>query len=165
MLDAGDTTLEFNPAVEPLLKIVQFVRLDASKLDPATLRSRSEYLHARGTHVVAGHVDDHDTYHRCESLPLQAIQGQFLLKPEPVAVPVLAASRLQQVRKALADTDQVTVALVELLALSQVVLSPEAYGVNLNPIANQPYFEVVEINQRMDRTTPGAGSAPTGDRY
>lgn len=38
----------------------------------------------------------------------------------------------------------------KLLALSQVVLAPEAYGVNLNPIANEPYFEVVEINQRMD---------------
>ncbi|MDY7565669.1 transglycosylase SLT domain-containing protein [Pseudomonas sp. RTC3] len=36
------------------------------------------------------------------------------------------------------------------LALSQVVLAPEAYGVNLNPIANQPYFQVVELNQRMD---------------
>jgi membrane-bound lytic murein transglycosylase D len=31
-----------------------------------------------------------------------------------------------------------------------VVLAPEAYGVNLNPIANEPYFQVVEINQRMD---------------
>ncbi|MHC8314177.1 transglycosylase SLT domain-containing protein [Pseudomonas sp. LB3P31] len=38
----------------------------------------------------------------------------------------------------------------KLLALSQVVLSPQAYGVNLNPIANEPYFQVVEINQRMD---------------
>ncbi|WP_095146569.1 MULTISPECIES: LysM peptidoglycan-binding domain-containing protein [unclassified Pseudomonas] len=38
----------------------------------------------------------------------------------------------------------------KLLALSQVVLTPQAYGVNLNPIANEPYFEVVEINQRMD---------------
>ena len=38
----------------------------------------------------------------------------------------------------------------KLLALSQVVITPQAYGVNLNPIANQPYFEVVEINQRMD---------------
>jgi len=36
------------------------------------------------------------------------------------------------------------------LALSQVVMAPEAYGVNLNPIANAPYFEVVELNQRMD---------------
>jgi membrane-bound lytic murein transglycosylase D len=38
----------------------------------------------------------------------------------------------------------------KLLALSQVVLAPEAYGVNLSPIANEPYFQVVEINQRMD---------------
>ncbi len=38
----------------------------------------------------------------------------------------------------------------KLLALSQVVLAPDAYGVNLNPIANEPYFQVVEINQRMD---------------
>ncbi|AZC24452.1 MULTISPECIES: LysM peptidoglycan-binding domain-containing protein [Pseudomonas] len=38
----------------------------------------------------------------------------------------------------------------KLLALSQVVMTPEAYGVNLNPIANEPYFQVVEINQRMD---------------
>lgn len=38
----------------------------------------------------------------------------------------------------------------KLLALAQVVLTPQAYGVNLNPIANEPYFQVVEINQRMD---------------
>ena len=31
-----------------------------------------------------------------------------------------------------------------------MVLAPQAYGVNLNPIANEPYFQVVEINQRMD---------------
>ncbi|MDB6052279.1 MAG: mltD [Pseudomonas sp.] len=36
------------------------------------------------------------------------------------------------------------------LALSQVVMAPEAYGVNLNPIANAPYFEVVELNQTMN---------------
>jgi membrane-bound lytic murein transglycosylase D len=38
----------------------------------------------------------------------------------------------------------------KLLALSELVMAPQAYGVNLSPIANQPYFEVVEINQRMD---------------
>ncbi len=38
----------------------------------------------------------------------------------------------------------------KLLALSQVVMSPEAYGVNLDPIANEPYFEQVELKQRMD---------------
>ncbi|MND53181.1 Peptidoglycan endopeptidase LytF precursor [compost metagenome] len=30
-------------------------------------------------------------------------------------------------------------------------MAPEAYGVNLNPIANEPYFEVVEVKQqRLD---------------
>jgi membrane-bound lytic murein transglycosylase D len=38
----------------------------------------------------------------------------------------------------------------KLLALSQVVMSPQAYGVSLEPIANEPYFEKVELTQRMD---------------
>ena len=38
----------------------------------------------------------------------------------------------------------------KLLALSQIVLSPEAYGMDLSPIANEPYFETVEIKQNMD---------------
>ncbi|MBT8766640.1 LysM peptidoglycan-binding domain-containing protein [Metapseudomonas boanensis] len=39
----------------------------------------------------------------------------------------------------------------KLLALSQLVMAPEAYGVNLSPIANEPYFEVVEVKQqRLD---------------
>jgi len=29
-------------------------------------------------------------------------------------------------------------------------LTPEAYGVNLSPIANEPYFEAVAINDRLD---------------
>lgn len=38
----------------------------------------------------------------------------------------------------------------KLLALSQVVLAPDAYGIALSPVANEPYFEVVELKQRMD---------------
>lgn len=38
----------------------------------------------------------------------------------------------------------------KLLALSQVIMAPKAYGVNLSPIANEPYFEEVELKQRMD---------------
>jgi len=37
----------------------------------------------------------------------------------------------------------------KLLAVSQIVLSPEAYGVNLPDVANQPYFEIVEFRERM----------------
>ncbi|MGA4575866.1 lytic transglycosylase domain-containing protein [Stutzerimonas frequens] len=38
----------------------------------------------------------------------------------------------------------------KLLALSQLIEAPEAYGINLNPIANEPYFEVIALKQRMD---------------
>ncbi|WP_199096862.1 HDOD domain-containing protein [Dyella sp. ASV21] len=136
MLDAGDVELEFNAAVEPLLKVVQFVRLDASKLDPATLRTRSEYLHARGTHVVAGHVDDHSTYRRCEELPVQAVQGQFLLKPEPVEVPVLTANRLSLLRlmKALQEGNPGPV------ELGQIVRDDAILSYKLLGCVNSAYF-------------------------
>ncbi|MFF7708484.1 transglycosylase SLT domain-containing protein [Pseudomonas sp. NPDC007930] len=38
----------------------------------------------------------------------------------------------------------------KLLALSEVVSSPTAYGIDLEPIANQPYFQVVDVDQRLD---------------
>ena len=38
----------------------------------------------------------------------------------------------------------------KLLALSQLIEAPEAYGINLSPIANEPYFEVIALKQRMD---------------
>ena len=38
----------------------------------------------------------------------------------------------------------------KLLALSQVIMSPDAYGVTLSPIANQPYFDTVELKQRLN---------------
>ena len=38
----------------------------------------------------------------------------------------------------------------KLLAVSQIVQSPTAYGVTLAPIANEPYFEKVTIRQQLD---------------
>lgn len=38
----------------------------------------------------------------------------------------------------------------KLLALAQVVMTPQAYGVSLDPIANEPYFEKIVFKQHMD---------------
>lgn len=38
----------------------------------------------------------------------------------------------------------------KLLALSQIINSPTSYNVNLTPIANQPYFEKVQIRHQLD---------------
>ncbi|MCD5993890.1 transglycosylase SLT domain-containing protein [Pseudomonas sp. CDFA 602] len=39
-----------------------------------------------------------------------------------------------------------------LLALSMLVRDPDAYGVKLTPVANTPYFDVVELNRSVDLT-------------
>jgi len=98
MLDAGATDPHGTAAIEALLQIVQFVRLDAKALTPELLGERARELHERGIWVVAGQVDDHTTYHRCLELPLQAIQGRYLLIPDQVEVPVLSANRLSLLR-------------------------------------------------------------------
>lgn len=98
MLDAADLDLDGSLAIESLLHLVQFVRLDTSLLTPETLQQRTEQLHARGIWVIAGQVNDHATCQRCMELPLQAIQGRYLLIPQPMAVPVLTANRLSMLR-------------------------------------------------------------------
>lgn len=98
VLDASDIDPESTLPLETLLHMVQIVRLDASRLSPECLKERAERLYARGIRVIAGQVNDHQTYERCLELPLQAIQGRYLLVPQPVAVPVLTANRLSMLR-------------------------------------------------------------------
>lgn len=98
MLDLNEQDFNGSASFEAMMQMVQFVRLDASTLTPETLKERAEQLHARGMHVVAGQVNDHHTYERCLELPFQAIQGRYLLIPQPIAVPVLTANRLSMLR-------------------------------------------------------------------
>ncbi|WP_449424361.1 EAL and HDOD domain-containing protein [Rhodanobacter lindaniclasticus] len=98
LLEAGDVDPEGSRQLQALLQIVQLVRLDASRLAPETLKQRTDYLFARGIRVIVGQVNDHPTYERCLPLQVQAIQGRFLLIPQPVAVPVLTANRMSILR-------------------------------------------------------------------
>lgn len=98
MLEAGDIDLESSRPLQALLQMVQLVRLDASRLAPETLQVRTDYLFARGIRVIVGQVNDHPTYERCLQLQVQAVQGRFLLIPQPVAVPVLTANRMSILR-------------------------------------------------------------------
>lgn len=38
----------------------------------------------------------------------------------------------------------------KLLAVSQLIQNPEAYGINLSPVANEPYFTQIPLKQQMD---------------
>lgn len=99
LLELGEQPLPAPGSVaNGVLSLARFVRLDTSRLTPALLRERCTQLHARGLQVIAGHVDDHDTFHRCQELPFAAVQGGYLLLPEKVDVPALGANRLSVLR-------------------------------------------------------------------
>jgi EAL and modified HD-GYP domain-containing signal transduction protein len=98
LLDLGELDPDASRALGVLLQQVQLVRLDAAKLTPEVLASRARDLHDRGVHVVASQVNEHEIFDRCAALPFEAVQGRYLLVPQPVAVPVLTANRLSMLR-------------------------------------------------------------------
>jgi c-di-GMP-related signal transduction protein len=122
--------------LEPLLAMATHVRLDAGALDARTLAMRSTELHARGLDVIAGFVDDYEIYSRCQHLPVQAIQGRYLLLPEQFEVPVLTASRVSLLRlmNALQENNPGPVELGEIIR-DDAVLSYKLLG-----CVNSAYF-------------------------
>ena len=40
-----------------------------------------------------------------------------------------------------------------LLAISEIIANPDKYGIELKPIANEPYFQVVEVGSQIDLLT------------
>ncbi|TAL71625.1 MAG: HDOD domain-containing protein [Rhodanobacter sp.] len=98
LLDLGTLDPNATHTLGVLLQQVQLVRLDAARLAPEVLAGRARDLHQRGLHVVAGQVNDHAIFDRCAALPFEAVQGRYLLVPQPVAVPVLTANRLSMLR-------------------------------------------------------------------
>ncbi|WP_460875039.1 EAL and HDOD domain-containing protein [Rhodanobacter koreensis] len=136
MLDASGLDLDGSVTIEALLHIVQFVRLNASQMSLEALRERAEQLNARGIWVIIGEVNDHTTYQRCLELPLQAIQGRYLLIPQPEAVPVLTANRLSMLRlmRALQETNQGPV------ELGNIIRDDAVLSYKLLSCVNSAYF-------------------------
>lgn len=139
LLDLGDAdpnASEPHGALEPLLRLASYVRLDAKALDADTLASRCKQLFERGIGVIAGNVDDHPTYARCKELPFQAIQGRYLLVPQQIEVPVLTPSRLSMLRlmSALQDSNAGPVELGDIIR-DDAVLSYKLLG-----CVNSAYF-------------------------
>ncbi len=139
LLDLGDMDIdagESRVALSALLTLVRFVRIDASKLAPDALRERCEMLHARGLQVIAGNVEDHDTWHRCQALPFHAIQGRYLLRPEKVDVAVLSANRLSVLRLLRALEEEATGP----VELGQVIRNDVILSYKLLSCVNSAYF-------------------------
>ncbi len=54
----------------------------------------------------------------------------------------------------------------KLLALAKLIQQPDAYGISLNPIPNQPFFELVETQGQIDLAQAAElAGIPTGELY
>lgn len=135
-LDATASPLQHDETLRVLLGLVQYARLDASRLAPADLRERCEALHARGLHVIAGHVNDHATCNLCMELPFAGIQGPYLLRPEKVDVPVLTANRLSVLRLLRALEEEATGP----VELGQIIRNDVIISYKLLGCVNSAYF-------------------------
>ncbi|MBE1159553.1 EAL and HDOD domain-containing protein [Dyella acidiphila] len=139
MLDLGSldpAASQPHGALEPLLRLARYVRINAKALDPDTLAIRCKQLFQRGLGVIAGNVDDHVTYGHCKDLPFQAIQGRYLLVPQQIEVPVLTPNRLSLLRlmSALQENNAGPVELGEIIR-DDAVLSYKLLG-----CVNSAYF-------------------------
>lgn len=98
MLDAGDHSLLTNVHAQRILKFIKAVRISVQKLSRQQLLDTVSYLSERDHYIYLTGVDDRETYEFCESLPVFAIQGQYLLKPSVVNVPKLTTGKLSLLR-------------------------------------------------------------------
>lgn len=135
-LDAGQPQVQSDENLRTLLSVARYVRLDASRQDAEQLRERCEQMHARGLHVIAGQVNDHETCNRCLELPFAGIQGPYLLRPEKVDVPVLTANRLSVLRL-LRALDEEATGPVE---LGQIIRNDVILSYKLLGCVNSAYF-------------------------
>jgi EAL and modified HD-GYP domain-containing signal transduction protein len=133
LLDLGERAPDAE--LEPLLRFVQYARVDA-RGEPQRLLELCRRLQTRCIEVIAGHVDDHALHARCMSMPLQAVQGRYLLQPEQVEVPVLAANRLSLLRLMSAVEQDAT----NPVELGEIVRDDATLSYKLLGCVNSTYF-------------------------
>jgi len=84
----------YDPDAEPLLSMVDFVKLDVRALDPDSFQAELDRVRAGGAAVVAEKVETPEELDRCQRLGCELFQGYFFCRPELVGGRSIDASRL-----------------------------------------------------------------------
>ena len=96
---------QFSESIEPLLGLVDVVKLDILALGRERFSSHARRLKSYGLVVLAEKVETHEDYAYCADAGSELFQGYFFCKPELVSGRKIAASRasLLQLIAALQD--------------------------------------------------------------
>ena len=83
---------QFSESIEPLLGVVDVVKLDILALGRERFSSHAQRLKSYGLVVLAEKVETHDDYAFCADAGSELFQGYFFCKPELVSGRKIAAS-------------------------------------------------------------------------
>jgi c-di-GMP phosphodiesterase len=140
---------EYTPSADPLLALVDVVKLDLAALGREELARHVKQLRPYGVTLVAEKLETREDHAYCAELGCDLFQGFFFRKPELVRNRGVAANRLSllQTVSALQDPG------VDLAALEQLISRDVALSFRLLRYINSAFFglrmEVRSIGQAL----------------
>jgi c-di-GMP phosphodiesterase len=140
---------EYEPAVEPLLGLVNVVKLDLIGLGREGLAREVERLTPYGMTLLAEKLETHEDYHYCLDLGCDLFQGYFFCRPELIRDVGVDANKLSllSLLAALEDPN------VELSELERMIAHDLGLSYRLLRYINSAFFglrqEVRSIGQAL----------------
>lgn len=74
----------YDEELNPLLEFVDWIKLDVSMVDHATLRAQVALMSEYGVTLVASRVETQEEFSYCQDLGFECSQGFFLHRPDVV---------------------------------------------------------------------------------
>jgi c-di-GMP phosphodiesterase len=126
----------YTPGLEPLLKMVDIVKLDMAALGPEELARQTFKLRSHGLTLVAERIETYDDFQLAKAAGADLFEGYFFCQPHLIAGRAIPPSRMALMRLASALQDP-TIALAELLPL---ISGDVALSYRLLKYINSAYF-------------------------
>jgi EAL and modified HD-GYP domain-containing signal transduction protein len=140
---------EYSEAAEPLMELVDVIKLDVRALGPDGMSDHVARLKRRGVKLLAEKVETQADYAFCADLGCELFQGYFFCRPELLRDREIVASRLSllEVIAALQDPG------VDLAQLERLIVRDVSLSFRLLRYINSAFFglrmEVSSIRQAL----------------
>jgi EAL and modified HD-GYP domain-containing signal transduction protein len=140
---------EYSDAAEPLLELVDVVKLDVLALGRQGMEKHAALLQSHGVTLLAEKVETQDDYAFCVELGCELFQGYFFCRPELLRDRGIVASRLSLLEVIAALQDPA----VDLSQLERLIVRDVSLSFRLLRYINSAFFglrcEVSSIGQAL----------------
>jgi EAL and modified HD-GYP domain-containing signal transduction protein len=126
----------FAPQFDPLLKLVDIVKLDMAVLGGREMARQVHHLQPYGLTIVADNVENGDDFRLAAAAGADLFQGYFFCRPHLLGGRAIAPSRLALMQLASALQDP----MIELSEIERLISSDVALSYRLLKYINSAYF-------------------------